>query len=479
MTGRRARRTDQVYRSSFFVLAATATSAALGFVFWIVVARYYDPETVGLATSLISATGLISYLSLFGLNSTLIRFPAGEDARNGQLTLATALVAVAAVVLGCLYLLGMPWYAQKLLFVRDDWPRAAAFVVFCACAAGNLLTKSVFVGARMPQVNVLVDGMLQGAAKLALPVALVGLGAYGILGATGGGYAVAWAAAVAVMYRRLGFRFDFRTRGTRLREHLAFSAASYTSSLLNLLPQLVVPLIVLHQLGAAAAGYYYVAFQIAMLLNAVSFSVGEALFAEGSYDPHRFPQLLRRSAGIIAAVQIPAAAVVAAGGGLLLRMFGGSYAEQARPLLTAFCVGALAVALTTWANFALKLTGQLRQLVFNNSVFSTVTIGLTAGYASRGLVWAGWAWTAGNLASGLVALTALLLHRRRGAAMPEAAVPGQRGHAGRRAEFEHWEQTLELPRVGRRETAAGTRPPWRPPSWAIQDDEKPRRGRRR
>ncbi|MGJ0151749.1 lipopolysaccharide biosynthesis protein [Streptomyces sp. CH8.1] len=211
--GRHARPADQMFRSSFFLLASTLTTAGLSFLFWVVVARFYPPEQVGLATSLISATSLLSYLSMFGLNSTLIRFPAeGRAARNGQITQSTALVLLVSCVAAGIYLLGLPWYGHKLLFVRDHAHLAALFVVSCACASLNLLVKSVFISARMAQYNVLSDGILQGLAKLAAPVALVGFGAAGILGSAGIGYAVAAAAALLLLRRRLGFRFDFRTR---------------------------------------------------------------------------------------------------------------------------------------------------------------------------------------------------------------------------------------------------------------------------
>ncbi|GAA5009940.1 lipopolysaccharide biosynthesis protein [Kitasatospora paranensis] len=400
-----------MYRSSFFLLASSVTTAALGFLFWVVVARFYSPEQVGLATSLISATSLLAYLSMFGLNSTLVRFPAPAPARNAQLTQAVVLVAAASAAAALLYLGGLPLYAPKLLFVREHPLTAAAFVLFCVCAAVNTLTDSVFISARLPQLNVLVDGVIQGLVKLALPVLLVAFGPSGIVGSTGGGYIVAVLASLVLMRRRIGFRFDLRTRGTRLREQLGYSVASYTSSLLNLLPLMVVPLIVLARLGTAAAGYYYVAFQIASMLHAVSGAVGEALFAEVSSDESRFGELLRRSATIIAAVQIPAVLVVALGSTLLLRIFGGSYADRGHGLLTVLAVGALAVALNTWASFALKLARSMTHLILSNVLFAVVTIGLTALWAPRGLIWVGLAWGTGNLTSGLYAAAALLTRR--------------------------------------------------------------------
>ncbi|MEV6207551.1 lipopolysaccharide biosynthesis protein [Kitasatospora sp. NPDC051914] len=411
--GRHARPPDQVYRSSFFLLASSVTTAGLGFLFWVVVARFYTPEQVGLATSLISATSLLAYLSMFGLNSTLIRFPAPEPARNGQITQAVALVATAAATAALVYLVGLPLYGPKLLFVRNDLLQAAAFVMFCVCAAVNTLTDSVFVSARLPQFNVLVDGIVQGLAKLALPAALVALGPSGVVASTGGGYLVAVLASLLLMHRRIGFRFDFRTRGTRLREQLGYSVASYTSSLLNLLPLMVVPLIVLERLGTAEAGYYYVAFQIASMLHAVSGAVGEALFAEVSSDESRFGELLRRSARIIAAVQVPAVLAVAAGSPLLLRIFGSSYADRGSGLLTVLAVCALAVALNTWASFGLKAARSMTHLILSNVLFAAVTIGLTALWAPRGLVWIGLAWGMGNLLSGIYATAALLARRRR------------------------------------------------------------------
>ncbi|MFI7500458.1 lipopolysaccharide biosynthesis protein [Streptomyces sp. NPDC049687] len=412
----RPKQVHTVYRNSFFVLATTATTAALGFLFWVVVARFYSPAQVGIATSLISAMSLISYLAQFGLNSTLVRFPAASSDRNAQLTLALCVVAGAGGLLALGYLAGLPLYGEKLLFVRDNPVAVATFAALCAFAALNQLAKSVFTGARAPELNVLSDGLTQGVTKLALPAFLTGLGMYGIVGSTGAGFAAAVLCALFLMRRRLDFRFELRVGGTRLREQFTYSLASYLSGLLNLLPQLVLPLIVLHHLGAEATGYFYVAFQIAALLNAIAYSVGEALFAEGSHDPSQLPMLLRRTAVIIAAAQTPAAAVVAGGSGLILWVFGSQYSDAARPLLIACAIGSLAVALSAWANFALKITRQLRQLIVNNAVFAVVTISLALLWAHRGLVWIGWAWGLGNLASGLVALTALL--RRRGGRTP-------------------------------------------------------------
>ncbi|MFD7734722.1 oligosaccharide flippase family protein [Kitasatospora phosalacinea] len=398
-------------RSSFFLLTSSVLTAGLGFVFWVMVARFYPPEQVGLATSLISATSLLAYLSLFGVNSTLVRFPAVDGSRNAQITQALVLVASIAVVAGVLYLFGLAWYGPKLLFIRRNLLTAGLFVLFCVWAAVNQLTDSVFIAARQSQYNVLVDGLLQGVVKLLLPVGLAGFGVYGILGSAGAGYAVAALASLLLMRLRTGFRPDFYGRGTRLREQLPFALSSYVSSLLNLLPVMVLPLIVLEHLGTAATGFYYMAFQIASLLHAISLAVSEAVFAEVSSDESLFGVLLRRSARTLVVVQVPAVLAVVLGSGLLLRLFGSAYHHSAQGALVTLAVGALAVALNTWSSFALKLAGRMGHLILSNIVFCGLTIGLAAYVAPHGLLWVAGAWGVGNLASGLYAVVVLATAR--------------------------------------------------------------------
>ncbi|MEU9174143.1 oligosaccharide flippase family protein [Streptomyces sp. NPDC048420] len=417
--GRHRRPGDRIYRSSFFLLASTVVTAGLSFVFWVVVARFYSPSQVGLATSLISATSLLATFSLLGLNNTLVRFPAEREARNAQISQAMVLVTVVGCVAAGIYLLGLPLYGAKLGFVRDNWMSAVAFAVFCGCAAASMLVKSVFNAARIPEYNVLIDGLTQGVAKVAIPAVLTGLGVFGIVASAGVGYAVTVLVAVVVLRRRLGFRMDLRTHGTRLREKFRFSVASHLSNLINLTPVLATPLIVLHHLGAAAAGYFFVAFQIAAMLNSVSTAVGEAVFVEVSHQESRFRELMLRSGRIIAAVQVPAAAVVVFGGGLLLKMFGAEYEGQARPLLTVLAIAALPVALNTWACFALKLAQRMRHLIAANTIMASLSVGLASAFADRGLVWIGYAWATGNAVAGLFA-TASLVRRPRAASAPVA-----------------------------------------------------------
>src|SRR5512144_1467936 len=63
-----------LFQNGYALVASSATSAGLGFLFWIVAARFYSTQIVGLNSALISAMLFLSGISQLSLNSVLIRF---------------------------------------------------------------------------------------------------------------------------------------------------------------------------------------------------------------------------------------------------------------------------------------------------------------------------------------------------------------------------------------------------------------------
>ena len=73
-----------LYLNAIYLMLNSVMYALTGFFFWIVAARLYPPEVVGLASSAIAAIGLLSLLSTLGLDYGLFRFlpAAGEEVRE-------------------------------------------------------------------------------------------------------------------------------------------------------------------------------------------------------------------------------------------------------------------------------------------------------------------------------------------------------------------------------------------------------------
>lgn len=414
---------DELLRNSFFLTASMATMGVLGFAFWVLNSRLYSASQIGIATALISAASLTSYLGLVGVNTTFIRFLPASRQRDAEISSGLWIVLGAATLTATAFILMVPLIAPKLSSVRDSLAFEVGFVVLAAFAAVNVVTDSVFIAYRKSQFNLLIDGVIQGLAKLALAGLLLGLGAYGMFAASGLAATLAVAVSIVFMMRVVGYRPRLVVSLRFLSQAWAFSAANYAASLLYLCPTLAVPLVVLEFRGPSQAGYYYVAFQFAQLLNAAAYAVANTLLAEGSYESIDLAGLMRHSAKILIVVCVPSSAVVIVAGHWLLLAFGAAYSQQATTTLVVLAAAVPAVALNAWAATVLRITKQLHALIFVNALYAVAILGLAVLWAPRGLAWVAAAWLVGNLCAGFVAVIATAIRTR--AMRPSARAPDQ------------------------------------------------------
>ena len=63
---------DSLYKNSIYLMLSTGVMATFGFFFWIINARIYSAEQIGIGTTLLSIMSLISSFSILGLGTGLI-----------------------------------------------------------------------------------------------------------------------------------------------------------------------------------------------------------------------------------------------------------------------------------------------------------------------------------------------------------------------------------------------------------------------
>ena len=95
---------DSLYRNSIFMAATSLFNAGCGFFFWMIAARLYTVEQVGLATALISSLGLIILFSRLGFDTSIIRFYPSED-RGSVIGTSLAVTTAACLLAGLGYAL--------------------------------------------------------------------------------------------------------------------------------------------------------------------------------------------------------------------------------------------------------------------------------------------------------------------------------------------------------------------------------------
>lgn len=401
-------RRDPLVRNSFYLMVTTAMTAALGFVFWLVVARLYPVNEVGQATSLLSALVLLSYFSLVGMNNGLVRQLPTSSRRSEHVGTAFVVVSAVAVLVALTFAVVAGAVTPELGFITDSWLSLAVFVVLAAGAALSLLTTSVFVALRSGKYNLLVNGVLLSLAKIALPFLLVWAGPMGIVVASGLASCLAVVVSLWLIRNRLRIPLRPTVSVPIIRETIRFCIGTYLQAALNLVPLLVIPILVLERLGPAVAAAYFMAFQIATVINSISFSVGESMFAEGAHRQEPLRSLAKRSALIMAAATVPAVLGVVVLAGPALSLFGAEYVEAAQTALVVLALSSFAVAFHAWSSFLLRITAQLTAMILAEAVFAVATTVLVVLAVDGGPVWVAAAWGAGNVVAGLVAVSALV-----------------------------------------------------------------------
>jgi O-antigen/teichoic acid export membrane protein len=378
----------------------------MGFTFWIIVARLFPASEVGQASALVSATSLIAYFALLGLNSTIFRFlPTAAD-KGSLVTGAFSVVAGCAAAIGLGYVFLTPVFAPRLSFISHKPALALGFVLLNVAVAINLMTDSVFVSSRRANLCALTDGGFGGLGRIAFAVLLAGTGAYGLFVASAAGFALAALVSIVLILTSLRLRPSFKGSLRAIRPLLRFSGASYSANVLNLLPNVVVPLMVLDRLGPKPAAYYFVAFQIAALLYAAVQAVEGAFLSEGSQADANWRQIRSRSRRIAAILFVPGCAILLVGAHWLLLMFGDRYSQNGTGSLELLAIAVIPVAFCNWSWTVLRLTGRLRALVVSNAVFALGICGTAWILLPHGLTAVAAAWPIGCTIAACVATAA-------------------------------------------------------------------------
>ncbi len=368
-----------LFTNAFYLWANTAGAVVAGFAFWALVARLYDADDVGLGSAALSIVVLLATFSHLGLGMGLIRFLPG--AGEGGPRLANAVFttsAAAAVVLSAVFLVGVPLWAPRLDFLREQPLYTVAFIAFVVAATFHIVQTHAFMAIRKAKY-ILVQVIFLQLARLALPALMtVFFGAFGILAS--GGMAAALGVAVGFALLARGF-IGYQPGGVidpaSVLKVFPFSVANYVADSLLLTPGLVLPLIVVGLLGSTEGAYFYMAWLLGYLLTSASAYLALSLFAEGSHGPGALRVLSRNAVlGGLAVAAVGALFLLLLSDKVLL-IFGRDYATEGATLLRIMALAALPAAVVNVYLGALRVMKRTGELIITAGVVAVTTVALS------------------------------------------------------------------------------------------------------
>lgn len=329
-------RKSSFYSNAFYLMLNSAATSLLGFVFWNLMARFFQPAEVGIGSALVSACGLVGALSNLGLGAGLVRFvpEAGEKAGrliNASFTLAGGLALAGALI----YLAGVKYWSPPLGFVREGAWFLILFGLFSVTTALSILADQSLVAGRAASY-VFWKNTLISLLKLPLPVFLFRhLGGFGIFAATGlataAGVLLALLRFLPGVFREYFFRpvFGYDVLGPVF----SFTLGNYLASLFNSAIGFVLPLLVLNLLGPEASAYFYITWMMNGVIGIIAGGTASSLFAEGAHAPENLAAQVLSALKVSLLLLILAAGLMIVSAPWLLGIFGPAYAENGTGLI--------------------------------------------------------------------------------------------------------------------------------------------------
>jgi O-antigen/teichoic acid export membrane protein len=395
--------TDTLYRNSLYNMASTFVLGGFGFVFWIIIARLYKPENVGIATTLISIMTLLSSFTILGLNSSLTRYLPQSTHRHELINTAFVIVTLAMLLPAAIFFLGLPLFSPQLLFLRSNVFYMLTFILFTIFTSWNILVDSIFMAFRAAG-NILVKNMLVSILKLVLPFALVTLGAYGIFTSSASALALGVLAGLTILSFKFKIRHSISVDLSLIKKYSVFSLANYLVVFIRTMPSLVLSVIILNVLSAKYAAYYYVASSIQSVLLIIPIAAEVALLAEASHNEAELKKYVKKAFAMAYVILIPATALIVSYGYILLQFFGKSYATEAFEFLQLYCISTIFTALLLISTAVMNVKHKIKTLVISNVAVAILTLCLCIAFISSKLVGIGWGWILGQAIAGLVSL---------------------------------------------------------------------------
>jgi len=403
---------DSLYKNSIYLMLGTFVMSVFGFLFWMINARLFSTEQVGLATTIISVMGIITSFSLLGLNAGLIRFLSKSKRKNKKINTCFSFVGIITVIITTIFLLLLSVISPKILFIKENLILSLIFIVFMIFSSFSSIIDSVFIAYRSTKY-VLLKNSIFSLLKLIFPFILVSLGAYGIFSS----WMIALIIGFCISFIILMFKFSYKPKivfyDRIIKKIGSYSFANYVAGFIAGLPTLILPLMITNKLKPEITAYYYMAMMIAGVLFIIPQATSNSLFAEGSYNEKKLKIQLKKAIKIIALLLIPGILFTIFFGKYVLLFFGKDYSAEGYRFLNLLAFSGIFVSINAVFSALFRINKLMKELIIRSIIGSLFILVLAYIFIIKGLglMGVGYGWIIGNVVISL--LFVLMWFRRR------------------------------------------------------------------
>lgn len=390
---------DPLYKNSFYILLNSITAALFGFIFWMIAARYYSSGDVGLATALISSTGIIVNLSSFGLNTGIIRFLPSSTEKTQLFSSVWIVSIVGVLIFGFIFLIGIDIFSPQMKSLMTPLV-IVIFILFLIFQMSSDIFSNLFLTLRKAEYSYAQSMGVGLRIFLLIPLTFAGL--LGIFGSLGIAYCVSSGIGILLLYRmKISIKPVLKT--DLLKDIINFSLANYVSDFLVMAESSILPILILNVIGAKEAAYFYVAFSIVNLLYAVPNAFFMSMFIEGSHGMPLRKNMIKALAAA-GAIMIPVGIIIYSFGDILLNLFSREYSQNAYDILKLLVLSSVFVVFNALFISVKRIQKDIKPMIAINALLFVVTVIASYFFMQQyGVMGVGMGWMAGQGIAAIVA----------------------------------------------------------------------------
>lgn len=378
---------NKLYKNSILFMLSKILNSILGFIFLFIAARIYSIEDFGLATGLISALGIIVLFSRYGFENSIIRFFPLED-KKIVFNTAFFITLILSLFISIIFIVFVDFISPELHILKS-WTFGPIFIFISIIYSLVLLSEIVFMGLKKFELF-LVQNLLMGV-RLFILFIFTFLGAFGIFISAGIAYFIGLIFGIVFLNSMIGFKF-FLIDLTFLRKTFSFTMGNFVSTIISQIPILLLPILILNNLGPADAAFYYVAFVIGNIVLIIPDSINRSLYVEVCYGENLIQTLKKAFFGIYALL-IPSVLIIYFFSNIILSIFGSAYVEG-RSLLILISISNLFISIFIIFVSIQNIKMKIYNVISINFLRCILLLGLSYMFIifNYGIVGVGYAW---------------------------------------------------------------------------------------
>ncbi len=413
------------FASSIGLMAGRVASMGLGFLAWLVAARLFAPDQVGLASGAVAAMMFCVQLALVGIGSAVIAlFPRYREDPGELLNSSLASVTLVSLIMSVAFLALARGLFHELDAVAATPALAIAFLAMTLFGAVNVVLDNVSVAIRRGD-QVLTRNAAFGMVTIGVPLGLAATRTG--TGAGSGIILLAWtlagltACAIGALQLRRslpGFHLRLELRAGLVRRLVGVGLPNWALTMTERGPALLMPVLVTELISPTANAFWYATWMMAWVVMIIPISVGQTLFAEAAREPERAAAATRHGLITSLGLGITAAAAMALLARIALGLLGSTYADAGEWALRILVVTVVPFSFIQ-AYYALcRASGRLAEATAAGAIFGAgaVAVAVAAGIGAGLAAMAGGWLVVQCLAGGWAAMRLVVLARPRAAA---------------------------------------------------------------